>query len=62
MARPADTGIPRDHRVTVRMDSKEAAAFDLQRQSRGGMTAAGYVRHLIQQDAAKIARERGKLS
>lgn len=61
MARPADTGMARDKRIVFRLDPREVANLDRQRVERGGMTQSAYLRHLIQQDGAKIAREKGQL-
>lgn len=61
MARPADTGEPRDKSIVFRLDVHESESLDRQRAERGGMTRSNYLRHLIQQDGAKIAKERAAL-
>lgn len=59
VGRTPDGPVARQNVVSMKMSGAELAALDRQRKLRGGMDRSAYLRSLIRQDAARIARPEG---
>lgn len=60
MARPPDGNRTREFMVTARMSAEDRSMLDNGRKERGDRSNSDYLRRLVREDNAKIARRRPK--